>query len=66
MLSLQAEERLALSFYLAAHLPDCYDIYENVQFYLVASDAGMIFISTIFIALLHRTLQRETMDGFRE
>lgn len=32
ILSLQAEERLALSFYLAAHLPDCYDIYENVQF----------------------------------
>lgn len=32
ILNLQAEERLALSFYLAAHLPDCYDIYENVQF----------------------------------
>lgn len=31
ILSLQAEDRLALSFYLAAHLADCYDFYENVN-----------------------------------
>lgn len=31
LLSLQAEDHPALSFYLAAHLADCYDFYENVN-----------------------------------
>lgn len=60
ILSLQAEDRLAfiISFYLAAHLADCYDFYENLKKKKhTASNAGMIFISTIFIALLQPTLQ---------